>query len=497
MPVRVGPLAVIDIGSNSGRVLVARLDDGGHLDVVETEGTPLRLVHELAETAVLGESVVQRTLEVLRGFQTIARGAGAEEVCAVATSAVREASNGEAFVERLRCETGIDIEIINGELEARYGFVGAVYGIPADDGILIDIGGGSVQLASFRQRSLQRSWSLPLGALRLSDRFLLSDPPTGAELKRLEDYVRRSLKDAQTPRVGSSEVVVGTGGTLRNLAKLDRARRDYPIPRLHGYVLGRRELTETAKSLAQMAASQRSQLPGLNTSRFDSIVGGAYVAQVALEVLGGSGIIVSGHGLREGVVLSRAWHTLPPASAVRGASVVALAERFASYDSRVAAQRADSAEALRRALDPGVDAELVESLRFAALLLDVGRSVDFYRRHEHTVEIVRAADLAGFSHRAIALIGATVRLADKSSGGLKSWAPLLTPADQASLTRLGAILALADAVARQAPPEATSSPHVSRTADALRIQADWLQSWPLQSAARRVQQVFAVAVRVS
>jgi exopolyphosphatase/pppGpp-phosphohydrolase len=207
--------------------------------------------------------------------------------------------------------------------------------------------------------------------------------------------------------------------------------------------------------------------------------------------------VVSGHGLREGVVLSRAWQTLPPASAVRAASTVALAERFASYDSRVASQRAETAEALRRELDPGIDAELVESLRFAALLLDVGRSVDFYRRHEHTVEIVRAADLAGFSHRAIALIGATVRLADKSSGGLKSWFPLLTPADQAPLTRLGAILALADAIARQAPPEATASPRVSRTADTVRIQAAWLQTWPAQAAARRVQQVFAVSVRVN
>jgi exopolyphosphatase/pppGpp-phosphohydrolase len=196
-------------------------------------------------------------------------------------------------------------------------------------------------------------------------------------------------------------------------------------------------------------------------------------------------------------VLSRAWDTLPGPAAVRAASVAALAERFASFDARVATQRSGTAEVLRRALDPTVDAELVETLRFAAILLDAGRSVDFYRRHEHTVEIVRAADLAGFSHRAIALIGATVRLADKSSGGLKTWAPLLTAQDQALLTRLGAILALADAVARQAPPEATSAPRVRRTEDALRIQADWLQTWPVQAAARRVQQVFAVQVRVN
>src|SRR5262245_34250512 len=136
MPVSQPPLAVVDLGSNSGRVLVARLNEFGHLDVLETEGTPLRLVHELNTSASLGETVLQRTLEALHGFKAIARAAGAEHVMAVATAAVREASNGEAFVERLRCETGLDISIVSGEREARFGFLGAVYGVPADNGVL-------------------------------------------------------------------------------------------------------------------------------------------------------------------------------------------------------------------------------------------------------------------------------------------------------------------------------------------------------------------------
>src|SRR4026208_1299183 len=104
MPVSAEPLAVIDVGSNSGRVLVVRVNEIGHLDVLETEGTPLRLVHELSLSTSLGEPVVQRTVEAWRGFQAIARGVGARKIIVVATSAVREASNGQAFVERLRCE---------------------------------------------------------------------------------------------------------------------------------------------------------------------------------------------------------------------------------------------------------------------------------------------------------------------------------------------------------------------------------------------------------
>src|SRR5262245_46869226 len=313
MPVSQAPLAVVDLGSNSGRVLVVRLNELGHLDVLESEGTPLRLVHELNESSSLGESVIQRTLEALRGFHAIARGAGAENVYVVATAAVREASNGDAFVQRLRCETGLDISIISGEAEARYGFLGALYGVPADRGMLVDIGGGSVQLARFRDRALEQSWSLPLGALRLSDRFLLSDPPSGGEQRRLENYVKRSLDDAGAPKLDPGDVVVGTGGTIRNLAKLDRGRRDYPIPRIHGYLLEGRDVTALAHKLARQSGAQRAQVPGLNTSRFDSIVGGALCLRVILDTFEATSMLVSGHGLREGVVASHVWDTLPSA----------------------------------------------------------------------------------------------------------------------------------------------------------------------------------------
>jgi exopolyphosphatase/guanosine-5'-triphosphate,3'-diphosphate pyrophosphatase len=190
-------MAVVDIGSNSGRVLVVRLNDLGHLDVVETEGTPLRLVHELSTSASLGEPVVLRTLEALRGFETIARGAGATNIVAVATAAVREASNGVAFVQRLRSETGLDISVISGELEARYGFLGAVYGVPANDGVLVDIGGGSVQITRFRDRILNVV-EPPLPALRLSDRpwSAIRRPPPTQTTRRLRTPLHADVQAA-------------------------------------------------------------------------------------------------------------------------------------------------------------------------------------------------------------------------------------------------------------------------------------------------------------
>ena len=491
------PLAVIDIGSNSGRVDVVRVDSAGHLDVLDTLGTPLRLVHELASGGNLGEPVIERTVLALRGFQAIARGAGAQRTIAIATAAVREAANGEAFVARLRRETGLDIEVISGEMEARYGFLGAVYGIPVEHGIVIDIGGGSMQIGHFRDRCLLRTWSLPLGALRLSDRFLLTDPPTTAEIRRLQEHVRALQEHAMLPTLAADEQIVGTGGTIRTLARIDRGSQTYPIHRLHGYVIERRALVSMASRLAGQTAAARTRTPGLGASRFDSIVGGAFCALVTLDMLRGTSILVSGQGLREGVALAQARATLPPPAEVRASAIAALGARFATWSRRSAEQRALFASTLLDALDPGVSPELRETLLHAATILDVGRSVDIYNLHEHTLNIVSSADLSGFSHRAIALLGALVRLSGKDSAGLKQFAPLVGQSDQASLVRLAAILALADALVAQAPPVQPAGVSCHRTNNGLALAAPWLVSWPLQSAIRRIQQIFAVPIQTS
>ncbi|HTD79410.1 MAG TPA: Ppx/GppA phosphatase family protein [Chloroflexota bacterium] len=490
-------LAVIDIGSNSGRVDVVRVDTFGHLDVVETLGTPLRLVHELASGGTLGQPAIERTVLALQGFQAIARGAGAQRSIAVATSAVREAANGDAFIARLRRETGLDIEVISGEMEARYGFLGAVYGMPVEHGVLIDIGGGSMQIARFRDRCLLQAWSMPLGALRLSDRFLLTDPPTPAEIRRLQEHVRTLQDQARIPSLASDEQVVGTGGTLRTLARIDRASQTYPIHRLHGYLIDRRALASMAARLASQTAATRTRTPGLGASRFDSIVGGAFCALATLDLLRGTSVLVSGQGLREGIALAQVSGSLPPPEQVRASAVAALGSRFATWSQRSAQQRAAFATMLVNVLDPGVSPELRETLFHAATILDVGRSVDLYNLHEHTLDIVSAADLSGFSHRAIALLGALVRLTGKDSAGLKPFAPLVGQKDQAPLVRLAAILALADALVAQAPPAPAARVMCQRTENGLALAAPWLVAWPLQSEVKRIQQIFAVPVQIS
>lgn len=491
------PTAVIDIGSNSGRVLVVRSEESGYLDVVETVGAPLRLVHDLAQSGELSQTVLQRTIEVLRGFQAIAHGAGARKVVAVATAAVREAKNGAAFTEALERATGLEILTVAGDLEARYGFLGAVYGLPVIHGMLVDIGGGSLQVVHFRDRRMQRAWSVPLGALRLSDEFLRTDPPTVVELNALREHVRGTLRAEGIPQLMRDEVLVGTGGTLRNLAKIGRGKQPYPLSRLHGFTVTREDVRRVVTLLATRPSTKRSDVDGLNSSRVDSIVGGAVCADTVMDMLRAASLTVSGEGLREGVVRARLYDTLPPPPVVRRASIFALGRRFTTWCERAAVQREEITQQLGLALDPGAELDVREALSCAALVLDIGRSVDYYNLHEHTADIVSASDVLGFSHRGLAQVAAIVRLADKAKSNLKAFAPLLGPTDQAPLGRAGAVLSLADGLARMVPPGASLDLTCERRDGYVALASPWLEPWPVEGARRQVRRIFGVDVSLA
>src|SRR5207244_12178943 len=158
---------------------------------------------------------------------------GPERTIAVATAAVREASNGDELIDAARQQLGLEVDIADGVDEAQFGFLGAVHGLPIEHGIVLDVGGGSLQLVHFRNRRLERSWSLKLGALRLSDQFLKSDPPSRGEMRSLKQHVYETLEKSGVRPLQPDERLVGTGGTVRNLAKIDRRLLgDYPISRL-------------------------------------------------------------------------------------------------------------------------------------------------------------------------------------------------------------------------------------------------------------------------
>jgi exopolyphosphatase/guanosine-5'-triphosphate,3'-diphosphate pyrophosphatase len=483
-------VAVIDVGSNSGRVIVYQLQPGGHLHILAGSRAPLRLVRELDESHRLKAQALERAWEALADFRAIAAGAGAERILAVATAAMRDAENGRALLERAEGELGIQIRILAGEEEARYGFEGAVRGLPVAHGVLFDLGGGSLQVSRFRARRLVSAVSLPLGSLRTSDEVLESDPPSASELKRLREHVRKLLKQAGVEPLERGERRVGTGGTLRNLAKIDRRAQRYPISRLHGYVLARKAVRQISGLLAGRRLKKRERVRGLNQDRGDSIVGGSLVVEVLMEVLGADAVVVSGQGVREGLAASLLGGELPAPEAARAASVAALVARFATGGEAQARRRRQLVERLYPALELEPSPEVGEALLHAATVLDVGRSVDFFDRHEHIADIVLATDLAGFSHREVALLSAILRRAGDEDASPKSYAPLIQRDDRPAIERAAAVLALADDIEERCPPGRRVDVACRITRDKAVVGVPALAGWRPRSIGRRFERAF-------
>ena len=490
------PVAVIDIGSNSGRVMVYGHESGGLLRILAGSRASLRLARGLDATGRIPTDALERTFEALRDFRSIARGSGARRIVAAGTSALRDARNGPAFIRRVQRELGFEIRVLSGVEEARYGFLGAVGGLPVDDGILFDLGGGSLQIAHFRARRLLEAVSVPLGALRVSDAFLESDPPSSREMRRLREHVHATLEQAGIRPLAAGEQVVGTGGTVRNLARVDERSAGYPIPRLHGYLLARRRLHEIAATLAGLRAKKRGRVPGLNADRRDSVAGGALVLDSLLELLGADEVVVSGQGVREGLALSLAHESLEAAPAVRRRAVHALAARFAGWVRDRAERRTATALALVEALERSPSPELAEVLGHAAYLLDIGRTIDFFDRHEHVADLLLATDLAGFSHRQVALVSAIVRQAGDEDAPARSLAPLVRATDQPLVARSAVLLALADEITERCPPASDPRLRCRVRGDEAVVAVSALASWSVRGLGERFEAAFGQRLRV-
>ncbi len=488
-------VAVIDIGSNSGRVMVFERDIMSHLRVLAGSRASLRLVRDVDTRGVLSDATMAHATEALRDFQAIATHAGAKRIVAVATAAMRDATNGALFVERLQRELGIQVQIVGGLAEARYGFAGAVRGLAVSKGLLFDLGGGSLQITRFAERRPAKGVSLPVGALRLSEKFLESDPPTAKQLRRLRAHVLSYLTKAQVARLASGDRLVGTGGTLRNLAKIDRQTRQYPIGSLHGYELSVDRLAAVVDRLATTREKRRDEIPGLSAERADSIVGGAVAIQTLAEFVRAKHIVVSGQGVREGVALGLLKIGIGSPETVKESSLASLVSRFDGWNREAASRRQSVAVQLQRALEPRAPASIAMAIDRAARVLDIGRSLDVVNRHEHVADILLSTELTGFAHHELALLSAIVRRAGDRHADVASLELVPDTLGLGPVERAAIILALADEIEARCPrgPRIAVNCEIGRN---VTLSVPLLPSWLVKDLDKRFERAFGRALVV-
>jgi exopolyphosphatase/guanosine-5'-triphosphate,3'-diphosphate pyrophosphatase len=307
-------VAVVDIGTNSTRLLLADVDErSGALTELERRTTVTRLGQGLEANGALADEAIARVFAALDDYRAaIESHGGADRSIAVLTSAVRDASNGASFADRVRDEYGLDARTIPGAEEARLTFLGATSErAPAEDGdapiVVIDIGGGSTELVVGRGRTVEFFESTQAGVVRQTERHITTDPPDPDELADLADEIRAIFTDALPEDVrGAVRAAVGVAGTATSMAAMDLDLEPYDPERVHGHVVSLARIEELLARLAAMTEEQRRHVAGLQPDRAPTIVAGAVLLIEALRAFRLEEVEVSEHDILRGAALDAA-----------------------------------------------------------------------------------------------------------------------------------------------------------------------------------------------
>jgi exopolyphosphatase/guanosine-5'-triphosphate,3'-diphosphate pyrophosphatase len=395
-------VAAIDIGSNSIRQIVADVSVDGTIQVVDEMKAAPRLAAGLSTNGALSDTSIHAAIEAIERMATLARQLGAGRIDSVATSAVREASNASAFLAEIQRRTGLRVRVLDGDEEARLSFRSAVAHFDMGVGrtVVVDIGGGSLELALSAEGVIERLASFPFGAIRLTEDYL-ADGVTPKAVRKLRRIVRNGIRAELPRRDWRGAQLIGSGGTFTNLAGIHLARQGIITAQsVHAAHIPQADLEHILDTLVDMTPDERRSTPGLNPERADIIVAGIAVAAEVARRVEARELLVSRYGIREGLLLeaARVAPTIADPGDARARSINDFAVRChveQPHSSHVRKLALTLFDALGERLE--CTREDRDVLADAALLHDCGYHISYERHHKHSYHLILHADLLGLS----------------------------------------------------------------------------------------------------
>jgi exopolyphosphatase/guanosine-5'-triphosphate,3'-diphosphate pyrophosphatase len=413
--------AAVDIGSNSVRLKISRLSRRRLIELHEDREVT-RLGESVFRSGFLSPEAIANTVKVLRRFHRAVQNIGADSVRVVATSALRDARNSQAFVEWVRSATGWDVEIISGLEEARLIHLGltSTLRVNASPVLLVDLGGGSCELTISGEGHIRSTISLPLGAVRLTNEFLQHDPPRKSELQQMKGFIAREIeRTADRIKRAQPKVVIATSGTAESLAAVCHGL--YKTKGARAKIVSRAQIRRMAKLLARLPLEGRRKLTGVGPRRAEIIVAGAAVYAALLERCQLPGFRYSPLGLRDGLLAQmaaeydRSTRSGKQIESERWDSLLSAVEHY-GIDRDHALKVRESAMHLFSALRSihGLPPEYAEWLSAAAMLYEVGDYVNRNGRHRHAYYIICHSEILGYTPEQRRIIAAIARYLGKS-----------------------------------------------------------------------------------
>ncbi|KOP23432.1 exopolyphosphatase [Hapalosiphon sp. MRB220] len=461
-------IAAIDLGTNSLHMVIVRIETTlPAFSIIGREKETVRLGDRDLVTGCLKAEVIERAIACLRRFQEVAKTLNAETIIAVATSAVREAPNGKEFIQKVEVELGLSIDLISGPEEARRIYLGVLSGMEFNNQphMIVDIGGGSTELILGDTHQARSLTSTKIGAVRLTNELINSDPISNAEFQYLQAYARgmleRSVEEVLANlQYGEQPRLVGTSGTIETLAMINaREKLGFVPSTLNGYQFSLKDLREWVNRLRKMTNVERANIPGMPEKRSEVILAGAVILQEAMNLLGLEAIAVCERALREGVIVD--WmlshglieDRLRYQSSVRERSVLKTGKKYhvnLEYSERVAVFALSIFDQTQGILH-NWENEQRQLLWAAAILHNCGHFVNHDSHHKHSYYLIRNGELLGYTETEMEIIANIARYHRKSSPKKKheNFRNLLHKEHRQIVSQLSAILRLAVALDRR------------------------------------------------
>ncbi|WHH60706.1 exopolyphosphatase [Petroclostridium sp. X23] len=400
--------AIIDLGSNSIRMIIMKIFDDGSYKMIDQAKEMVRLSEGMGEESTLKPMAIKRTISALKLFKKLIEVHHVDETFTIATAAVRKAANQLFFLDKVKYETGFEFEVIPGEQEGYYDYLGVINTINIDDCIIIDTGGASTELVRIENRRMKDVISLPFGAVVLTEQFSTQDVITADILQKLEEFMREQYAAVDWLHQMQGIPVVGLGGSIRTLAKIDKKKIKFPLDSLHNYRMTIGDVLAAYDRVTKVKLEDRKSIPGVGKDRADIIAAGLVPVKVLMEYLKSERLIISGNGLREGVFYKNYLIACSKDDEIVDDVLIhSINNILDNYD----VNTTHGKHVLKLALSlfdqlkelHGMGEKERMLLCAGALLHDVGMYVDYYNHHKHGFYLVLNSRINGLTNRELVM----------------------------------------------------------------------------------------------
>ncbi len=445
-------IAIIDVGSNSARLVISHILKNGSYNMIFNQKEALRLSQKIDAKNNLTPEAFQLTLDAMKSFAFMCHIYQADRIIAVATAAIRNAKNGLALTALVEKETGIKLHIIPGTTEAYISYLGVINTLSEKDGLIFDLGGGSTELILFRDRQVVNSVSLPFGAVNMTGMFNTRNTMKPNVYGDFSFFMASQL--AKYPWIKDPRLpLLGVGGTARTVGKIIQKAKHYPSSKIHNYRFSLQNFRTIFKKLGNTNLEQRTKIPGLSSERADIILAGASIINCLFEATGSQTLVVSGCGLREGLFYdyySKARQVpliSPDILSTSTDNMLHLYSTDIEHCQHIAALSLTMFDSWSKL--HGLGKRHRRLLRTAALLHDIGITINYYSHARHSAYMIQNAKLFGLTHTEQLIVAAIAGWHNGVSKGYfrdHVYKTMITDSEWKNINKLALFLSLAESL---------------------------------------------------